>query len=223
MNYSLNFYILKYFYFHLQTNKNGFLIRCLYSTNFSICIIEENQCCSIDAKGIKRIEELFNTLHLILRSHPRVVRVTDRKIALKGVLIYLVVMIVEREEPVSLSLKEYSKEEAEWSEEKRREERRDPARFVHLDRGILCLIRRSQLAEAVRTGIHIRYGPGSQVLPSVCRSRFSGANTTAASTQTITLANTAASSFTTFSAEFRYLILYILFFYYLHQLYIITI
>lgn len=46
--------------------------------------------------------------------------------------------------------------------EKKREKKRGESRPIRAPRqGDLCLIRRSRLAEAVRTGIHIRYGPGS--------------------------------------------------------------
>lgn len=46
--------------------------------------------------------------------------------------------------------------------EKKREKKRGESRPIRAPRqGDLCLIRRSRSAEAVRTGIHIRYGPGS--------------------------------------------------------------
>lgn len=46
--------------------------------------------------------------------------------------------------------------------EKKREKKRGESRPIRAPRqGDLCLIRRSRLAEAVQTGIHIRYGPGS--------------------------------------------------------------
>lgn len=117
----------------------------------------------------------FESSMLDITSCKNVLRVADQKLALKGVPDCLAVT-VEQEESVSLSFKEYKKREERRAQERRRErrgeerkgeerrgdERREESRPIRAPRqGDLCLIRRSRLAEAVRTGIHIRYGLGS--------------------------------------------------------------
>jgi len=59
------------------------------------------------------------------------------------------------------SLEEATRREEERREAKRREERRASRPIRAPRQGDLCLIRRSRLAEAARTGIHIRHGQGS--------------------------------------------------------------
>lgn len=113
-------------------------------------------------------------------------RVADRKLALKGAPICLAVT-AEREESVSVAVaRRIQQERREWRERVRREEEsrgdargeKSESRPIRAPRqGDLCLIRRSRLAEAVRTGIHIRYGLGSGFSPRPC---LPDADTTAA-------------------------------------------
>lgn len=79
---------------------------------------------------IRRIEQLLNALHLILRSHPRAVRMTDRKVALKRCS-DLFGRDDSRARGTGVAVTQRiqrGRSGVEWSEEKRREKRSRPIR-----------------------------------------------------------------------------------------------
>lgn len=152
----------------------------------------------------------------------------DRKIALKGVLIYLAMIIQSERDRCCCHSKNITRKKRRGikrrkEEVKRRgsEEKRGESRPIRAPRqGNLCLIRRSQLVEAVRTGIHIRYGLGSGfTLGLVFLARTHDPH----SLYIDNTRNSSASSFPTSCAEFQYLILYIYLLLLSIQLYTMTI